>query len=565
MARLGSGGPQEGRNILALVRAFLALVLTLTLLTFLLYSVYLSYTDLAPDPVAPPAQAPEVDRAGRRVTLGRSSLTRESRLWLLHLAGRPEEIGDAHGRLAGRLWSALDAQVEDLIAHRYTSWVDRWTAAMVTRWDFREADLALSAAQRAELAALAAAIPEAAGERLTSYHRLFLDQSFLELSRRLDDILLEGNAFAVAAKPKGGERGNLVVGRSFFADLGPDHDPDRLVTFVHPDGKYPYAAIGWAGLLGVVTGVNARGIFVAVNPTRTDDPLDAGLPLPLILRQVLEEADTLEQAIEILQGAAIRTSGAVLVGDGRQRRAAVVELARDKEERKPRSEDDALVWVTDHMLREHFERDAQNDRIRRFTSSGYRHDRLAELLREGPVDPARAVAILRDRKGRGGAELGLGNRNAIDNLHMTHAVVVDLTAMVLWVSEGPSALGRFRAIDLRHALSRQPGRPAPLDDFPADRLLHSEEYSDYREALRCLAHARTLLGRGLAEGALASAKVALALAPDLGDLHRLLGDIERELGHLAEARAHYQRYLELVPGRLRDQERVRGLLEELGE
>ena len=58
--------------------------------------------------------------------------------------------------------------------------------------------------------------------------------------------------------------------------------------------------------------------------------------------------------------------------------------------------------------------------------------------------------------------------------------------------------------------------------------------------------------------------VSLALAPDIGELHRLLGDIERELEHPDEAKAHYRRYLELVPGKLRDQERVRGLLEELG-
>jgi len=566
MVRLASGGPPEGRSVLALLRAVVALVVTLTILTFALYSGYLSYTDLSPEEVRVPSAELVVDRAGRRVAYGRSSLTRENRLWFLHLEGPPEEIGDAHGRLAARLWGELDRDVARLLRHRYPEGLERWTADMVMRWDFRESDHSLAPGVRRELAALAAAMPEAGGERLSSYHRMFLDQSFVELTRRLDDVLLEGTMFAAAARPKGGgERGNLVIGRSFFADLGLDVEPDRLVTIVHPDGKYPFASVGWAGLMGVVTGINARGIFVALDPTRTDDALEEGVPLPLILRQILEDADTLEQALEILQAAPARTSGAVLVGDGRQRRAAVVELARDRDDRKPRGDDQALVWATNHMLRESFERDAQNDRIRRFTSSGYRYDRLGELLNEAPVDPARAVAILRDRKGLGGEELGLGNRNAIDNLHLTHAVVVDATAMVMWVGEGPSALGRFRAIDLRHALGRRQDRPAPLDDFPADRLLHGEEYSDYKEALEALEHARGLLARGLAEQALASASVALALAPDVGELHRLLGDIERELGDLAAARRHYERYLELVPGRLRDQERVRGLLEELRE
>lgn len=353
MARLASGGPPEGRSVLALLRALVALILTLAILTFVLYSGYLSYTDLAPEEVSVTPAEIEVDRTGRSVRYGRSVLGREGSLWLLRLEGTPEEIGDAHGHLAARLWSQLDRRVSELLDHRYAAWLDRWTAAMVMRWDFREADEGISAPQRRELAALAAALPEADGERLSSYHRMFLEQSFVELSRRLDDVLLEGSMFAAAARPKGGgERGNLVIGRSFFADLGPDVEPDRVVFFVHPDGKYPFASVGWPGLLGVVTGINARGIFVALDPTRTDDPLEAGVPLPLLLRQVLEDADTLEQALEILQGAAVRTSGAVLVGDGRQRRAVVVELSRDKDERKPRGEDQAIVWATDHMIRE---------------------------------------------------------------------------------------------------------------------------------------------------------------------------------------------------------------------
>ena len=567
MARFAAGGPPEGRSLLSFVRAVVALVLTLSVLTAILYTGYLTYTDLSVAEVAAPVLTPEVDRSGRRVTYGRSSLTRERALWLLTVEGSPEELGDAHGQLTSRLFATLDAHVSDRLGQRYGGWLEAWGATMVMRWDFRDADDALPDAARRELAALAQAMPEAAGGRLGSYHRLFLHQNFVELSRRLDDVLLEGSMFAASTRPKGGgERSNLVVGRNFVVDLGAGVEIDRLVTFAHPDGKYPYVSIGWAGLLGVVTGVNARGVVVALNPSRTDDPLENGAPLPLVLRQVLEEADTLEQALEILQAADLRTSGAVLVGDGRQRKAAIVELApRDKDERKPRGEDAAAIWATNHLIREPFERDAQNDRIRRYTSSGYRYERLAELLAEpGPVDAARAVAILRDRRGLGGEELGLGNRNALDNLHLTHSVVVDATAMVLWVAEGPSALGRYRAIDLRHALTREGARPAPLDDFPADRLLHSEEYGDYKEALAAIDHARVLLAAGLPRKALADAKVALALAPDVGDLHRLLGDIERELGNLAAARTHYERYLELVPGRLRDQERVRGLLEELG-
>jgi isopenicillin-N N-acyltransferase-like protein len=429
MARFTPGGPPEGRSLLSLLRAFVALVLTLTVLTAILYSGYVRYTDLGGAEVTAPATTLEVDRSGRKVTAGRSSLTRERDLWLLHLEGSPEEIGDAHGQLASRLFAELDRHVSARLHQRFGASFESWAATMVMRWDFRDDAASLAPAIRKELSALAAAMPEARGGGLGSYHRLFLHQHFLELSRRLDDVVLEGNLFAAVPRPKGGEPGNLVIGRSFAVDLGPDVEVARLVSFYYPDGKYPFVSIGWAGLVGVVTGVNARGLVVAVNPTRSDDPLGDGAPLPLVLRRVLEEADTFEQALEILQAAELRTGGAVLIADGRQRKAAIVELAvRDKHERKPRGEGDTAVWATNHLVREPFERDAQNDRIRRYTSSGYRHERLGELLEPVPVERrstrrARAVAILRDRRGIGDSELGLGNRNALDNLHLTHAVV----------------------------------------------------------------------------------------------------------------------------------------------
>jgi tetratricopeptide (TPR) repeat protein len=230
-----------------------------------------------------------------------------------------------------------------------------------------------------------------------------------------------------------------------------------------------------------------------------------------------------------------------------------------------RGEDEPVVWATDHMLRESFEGDLQNDWVRRYTSSGYRYDRIGELLGAGPeVDPARALAVLRDRRGTGSAELGLGNPNALENFHIAQAVVVDATAMVLWVGEGPSALGKFRAFDLSRLLGREDAPAVALDDLPADPLLYSEEYRDWLEATRAIAHAKQLLARGYPERALVSAQIAHALAPDVGELHRLLGDIERELGHGDDAIVHYRRYLELVPGRRREQIRVEGIIAELG-
>jgi hypothetical protein len=569
VARYSASPPTNDRLWLAVLRAAAVLVVGLAALVALSYWSYLGFTDMRPEPVDVPAATPEVDPTGRRVTYGRSWLTRRGRLWHAHFEGPPDAIGDAHGRLLSRQLRRLHAQVRARIDQRYTQPIEQWAASMVVRWETRGADAALAPEDRRELSALARAAPSGLDPELASYPLLFHYQSLFSLVQRLEDALVEGNVFAVAPRrssPDGG--GNLLVGRSFSVDLGPDFHADTVVAFHYPDGRYPYVTVGWPGLIGVVTGVNARGIVVAVNPTRVDEPLADGPPLPMVLKRVLEQADTLDQALKLVREASFRTPGVVFLGDGVAREAVVLELApRSNEERRTdRGRGEPLLWATDHLLTDPFVPDAQNDWVRRYTSSGYRYDRLGELLSERrPATPDDLVAVLRDRRGDGGAPLGLGNRNALEHLHLAHAVVIDATAMVMWVGEGPSALGRFRAFDLRHLLGRQGTRPAPLPDIEADPLLYSEEYRDYEEALDAIDYARARLDARDPEGALWSARVAEALAPDVGDLQRLLGDIQRARGELAAARTHYERYLELVPGRLRDQERVRTILAEIAE
>ncbi len=568
MARRMITPAAEGRNVLAVVRLLATLAAVVGVLVAIFVYAFLAYTAISPQRIELPEHELVVDESGRKVTFGESSLARRGRLWVLSLRGSPEEMGAAQGRLLARQFAALDERVLDLVARRYPSWTEAWAEGSRLRWQYRGATRALRSSEQRELAALARSLPTQNGRGISLYHRLFLHQCFFEIVQRIDDVVIDGVAFAQVprANARTPDLGNMVVGRAFSVDLGAEFETERIVAFHYPDGKYPFVSVSWAGQVGVVTGVNSRGLVIAVNPARTDDPSDEGLELPILARQVLEEADSLDTAVEILLKENTRTAGAVLVADGVARQAVVIEMgprARDRD-RVRRGDGESVLWVTDHLIREPFETDASNDRIRRTTSSGQRFQRLKELLAPGAsLTPKRAVEILRDRRGLEGTEIGLGNRNALETLGLTQAVVVDATAMVLWVSEGPSALGRFRAFDLRHLLAREGERPAPLDDLPADRLLYSEEYNDWLEAQKELAHARSLLSQGHPQEALAAARIALALAPAVGDLHRLLGDIERDLGNIEQARIHYERYLELVPGRLRDQEVVRGILQEL--
>ena len=110
-------------------------------------------------------------------------------------------------------------------------------------------------------------------------------------------------------------------------------------------------------------------------------------------------------------------------------------------------------------LTNHFEGplagDPANRQVEEETSTLTRRARVDELL--GRLRPGAsvddAIAILRDKRGPGDVVLPAGDRRAIDALIATHGVVMDTTARVIWVSEGPHLKGRFVRFDIGRLLA----------------------------------------------------------------------------------------------------------------
>src|SRR5262249_15298658 len=132
-------------------------------------------------------------------------------------------------------------------------------------------------------------------------------------------------------------------------------------------------------------------------------------------------------------------------------------------------------------------KDAENERQKRLRPP--RLDRLAELLvRPGLAQPATAVAILRDRRGRADTKLPFGSAAAIDDFRPGHVGVIDATGMFLWVGDGPGAAGELRPFDLRHELGGEAVREA---------LTFSDEAGVDVDAARAVVAARRHVREGM--------------------------------------------------------------------
>jgi hypothetical protein len=478
----------------------------------------------------------------------------------MHLYGEPYALGYAQARLGSRLLLEQEDYMFGEMARYVPSRLAQAIVKLGVRLRYRHIPEHLPPARQEEFAGLADGLIDLHGDFLPAYHRIVFYHAIHDITQGLEHSPLLGcSAFAAsgAATPNG----HLIIGRNFDFE-GPEiFDRDKAVLFFRAAGKIPFASVAWAGMSGVVTGLNAEGIYVSINAARTDDKGKDGMPVEILVREVLESARSIDDVIARVGRTPVMVPDFYLVGDGKTGESAVIERSPTHLEvrRTTQLHTDSTV-LTNHALTAAFAGDAENDRLRRYLTSGARLRRLDELVRRwhGAIDPKKALEILRDKKGAGGEPLGLGNRNTLDALIATHSVVVDATNLILWVGEGPHLLGRFRAFDLKHELSDEE-RPPPAD-LPEDPIAGSDELHAYQQAQAALHAAEHLVEVQKPERALEEARKAEALEERLPEPHHLIADLLRARGDKEGARREYQRFLELVPPYLKDVEAVRGIL-----
>jgi hypothetical protein len=347
------------------------------------------------------------------------------------------------------------------------------------RFQHRDADEALPADRRLEIAAQAHGFGrDPYAWFLPTFERMVRYHSAYDIALSFEGAPIIGCTAFAAAGPATAS-GHTLVARNFDAEMGEAFDRDKSVTLYRPEGAIPFASVAWPGLTGAVTGLNLEGVWVSVNGARGGAAAGAGEPLVLILREILERARTVEDAIRIARARPTMVSHMLLVADGDSREMAVIERTPERFE-VLRGRD--LLPLTTHYATILL-RDPRDAAVRRSTSTLARRARLDELLAasRGRLDVATAIAILRDRAARGGEPLPLGDRRALDALIATHSVVADATDRVLWVAEYPHALGRYVRFDLRELLSpthEPPARAPDAETLPADALLASDRWRE---------------------------------------------------------------------------------------
>jgi len=219
-----------------------------------------------------------------------------------------------------------------------------------------------------------------------SYDELLLAQCFTDLYR--------GFGCTCVAAPVGQAGTGLARNLDFpgFGYLA----RYSIVVVRQPEGGRRTVAIGWPGLIGVLSG-QSRELALAVMVVHDSEGAQAGLPFQLVFRRVLEEADDLQQAHALLRELPRTVTNNLMVVDDRGP-AAVFELGREDVVRRDPPTHRWLVstnhFVSDGLRERRASISFFNSRSRLKTArecrppDGYGLDDLQQALRESEVSSA---------------------------------------------------------------------------------------------------------------------------------------------------------------------------------
>ena len=497
-----------------------------------------------------------VSRDGK-VWLGKSWAGRRDGLLVVHLQGTPLEVGYAHGVLTQEHIHTLEDEFIQMIRGYVPH---NWLMEVLKNYViYRNRHLSdyVTEKYRMEIYGTTLGCPDIHPEEGPFYNRLFNYHAAHDVSYMMIDNPLVSRAGCTAFGAWGGatEKGHLLTGRNFDWEAAEVFSRDRVVILCEPDGGIPFISLSWAGMAGVVSGMNRAGISITINGAPSSLPRDTATPVAMVARDILEHAHNLTEALEILRRARVFVSTLWLVGSRADGKFVVVEKTPDVTQvREP--EGDSLICAN-HFQTPGLRDGPRNTNYIAEATSISREARLAELMQptNGVIGVARAVGILRDRNLPGGAFAGNGHRASLNALIATHATVMDLTDGIFWAASPPNQLGKFVAFDVKDFLRELPDRTVPPDP-----MLASDEFDRSRQAHKHLSDGQHALRSKDATTALALAEKAETLNPGFYQNATLRGRALLALGQRPEAARAFETALTEHPAFLKEKRELETLL-----
>ncbi|QKJ63302.1 C45 family peptidase [Flavobacterium sp. M31R6] len=411
-------------------------------------------------------------------------LKNKQNFWELYVEGDPLERGLAIGSLTDSLLKKQEYVFFDRVDVLIPSNFKRNVMMRFLNWYNRKLYLNVDNEYQTEIYGLSQYAPKDLSYIAPSFLRDMYLHGAHDIGHAVQDLALVG-CTSFAAWGNKTEDGNLILGRNFDFYAGDAFAKDKIIAFINPKEGYPFMMVTWPGMIGVCSGMNAEGLTLTINASKSKIPLIAKTPISILTREILQYARTIDEAIEIAKTKKVFVSESIMVGSANDNKAVLIEIAPDNLGVFEVSNGNQLVSSN------HFQSDAlkENDRNKeqiKNSHSQYRFDRMTQLLDENPkITPQIAVDILRNKEGLNNLPLGYGNDKALNHLLAHHGIVFQPSKRLVWVSASPYQLGEFVCYDLNAIFKNRKVNDSivSLEDekrnIAADPFLKTVAYQNY--------------------------------------------------------------------------------------
>lgn len=471
-----------------------------------------------------------------------SLLKNQYGIWEMYIEGNALERGTAIGRLTEELMQKQEQifleKVESLVPEKRMNLLKK-----VTAYYNRNLEDHVLEEYKQEIYGLSQYMNPKYNNLAHPYKRALYLHAAHDIGHALQDLMLVGcTSFAVWDEKS--FDGNLLLGRNFDFYAGDDFAEEKIVAFINPDQGNKFTMLTWPGFIGVVSGMNEKGITVTINAGKSKIPWSAKTPIALVTREILQYASSIEEAIAIAKTKEVFVSEAIMVGSARENKAVLIEIS-PKNMGVYEVENANQLLCTNHFQSKTYQNDQRNIATIEESHTQPRYLRLQELIeKEEKVSPVKAVEILRDKKGVGNSTLGFGNELAINQLLAHHSIVFQPQELRFWVSTQPYQLGEFIAYDLKDVFLRyQTGfRQEVVHQqltIPADPFLKTKAYQDYekfrlqRKKITKATENSLILEDSFLED-------FITLNPEFWETYQLVGDYYFEQKEFERAYKYYQ-------------------------
>jgi len=404
--------------------------------------------------------------------------------WELYVTGDPYQIGLNTGSLTQELFEkqehAFLSKVDEIVPSKFKQTLLRKMLA----WYNRKMYLHIPEEYKSEILGVSKYAGDDYDYVADDYLRILYFHSAHDIGHALQDLMLVGCS-SFAAWGNKTEDGDLIIGRNFDFYAGDDFSKDKIIAFIKPTNGYNFMSVTWAGMMGVVSGMNDQGLTVTINAGKSDIPWVAKTPISILTREILQYASNIDEAIEIAKQRQVFVSESIFVGSAKDNRAITIEVSPNNFGVYDVENSNQLI-CSNHFQSDAYANDEKNSKHKAESHSQYRYERMEELLNEtSKLTPQIAVDILRNKEGLKDKTIGYGNEKALNQLLAHHGIVFKPAERLVWVSSNPYQLGEFVAYNLNTVFNEAPKntQAKPLNNktltIEEDPFQYTEAYLDY--------------------------------------------------------------------------------------